>query len=108
MPLVAVSTLFTAIAIIHVLRTGRDMRWIMLILFVPGIGAAIYFVMEVLPSLNQNMTARRAYLTGKGLTEIQSAEFDGGGGRYAYFDTTPQLGVQLELLEWANDKDVQS
>src|SRR5690606_24954579 len=42
------------------LRTGRDMRWIMLILFVPTLGAAIYFVVEVLPSLNQNVTARRA------------------------------------------------
>jgi hypothetical protein len=60
MPLVVASTVITALAIFHVLRTGRDMRWIMLILFVPGIGAAIYFVMEVLPSLNQNLTARRA------------------------------------------------
>jgi hypothetical protein len=60
MPLIAISTLITAVAIIHMLRTGRDMRWIMLIVFVPGLGAAIYFLMEVLPSLNQNMTARRA------------------------------------------------
>jgi len=60
MPLVVLSTVITALAIIHVLRTGRDLRWIMLIVFLPTIGAAIYFVMEVLPSLNQNMTARRA------------------------------------------------
>src|SRR5690606_13350835 len=60
MPLIAISTIITAIAIIHVVRTGRDMRWIMLIVFVPTLGAAIYFVMEVLPSMNQNMTARRA------------------------------------------------
>lgn len=56
----------------------------------------------------RNMTSRRAYLSGKGLTELQSAEFDGGHGRYAYFDTTPQLGVQLELLEWDDDKEAQS
>ncbi len=55
----------------------------------------------------RNMTTRSAYLRGKGLTELQRAEFDGGGGRYAYFDTTPQLGVQLELLEWDNDKEAQ-
>jgi methylmalonyl-CoA/ethylmalonyl-CoA epimerase len=55
----------------------------------------------------RNMTTRSAYLRGKGLTELQRAEFDGGGGRYAYFDTTPQLGVQLELLEWDNDKEPQ-
>src|SRR5690606_11629071 len=56
----------------------------------------------------RNMTARSAYLRGKGLAELQRAEFDGGGGRYAYFDTTPQLGVQLELLEWDSDKEPQA
>ena len=56
----------------------------------------------------RNMTTRSAYLRGKGLTELQRAEFDGGGGRYAYFDTTPQLGIQLELLEWDNDKEPQA
>jgi methylmalonyl-CoA/ethylmalonyl-CoA epimerase len=55
----------------------------------------------------RNMSRRRSYLTGKGLTELQSAEFDGGHGRYAYFDTTPQLGIQLELLEFDEDKEPQ-
>ncbi|HHY50049.1 MAG TPA: lactoylglutathione lyase [Alphaproteobacteria bacterium] len=55
----------------------------------------------------RNMTARSAYLRGKGLAELQRAEFDGGGGRYAYFDTTPELGVQLELLEWDSDREPQ-
>lgn len=52
----------------------------------------------------RNLTSRSAYLVDKGAAELQRAEFDGGGGRYAYFDTTPQLGVQLELLEWDADK----
>lgn len=51
----------------------------------------------------RNMTRRSAYLSGKGLAELQRAEFDGANGRYAYFDTTPELGIQLELLEW-NDR----
>lgn len=55
----------------------------------------------------RNMTARSAYLRGKGLEELQSAEFDGTAGRYAYFDTTAELGVQLELLEWDSDRDAQ-
>jgi hypothetical protein len=37
--------------IVHVVRTGRSMMWIMLILFAPGIGAAVYFVFEVWPDL---------------------------------------------------------
>ncbi len=55
----------------------------------------------------RNMTKRSAYLSGKGFAELQRAEFDGGNGRYAYFDTTPDLGIQLELLEWDANKDPQ-
>lgn len=60
MPFAILSIAIQAVAIIHVLRTGRDMRWIFLIFFLPGIGALIYFAIEVLPSLNQNLTTRRA------------------------------------------------
>lgn len=49
-----------ALAIIHVIRTGRELWWILLILFLPGIGLLIYFVLEVLPSLRGDLTARRA------------------------------------------------
>ena len=37
--------------IVHVLRNGRNTMWIMLILFAPGIGSAVYFVIEVWPDL---------------------------------------------------------
>lgn len=37
--------------IVHVVRTGRSMMWIVLILFAPGIGAAVYFVFEIWPDL---------------------------------------------------------
>lgn len=60
MPIVILSTVIQGLAILHVLRTGRDMRWIFLILFLPGIGVLIYLVAEVLPSANQSLTARRA------------------------------------------------
>ena len=55
----------------------------------------------------RNMTKRSAYLRDKGFALLQKAEYDGGGGRYAYFDTTPTLGIQLELLEWDNNKEPQ-
>jgi hypothetical protein len=60
MHLVVLSVVIQALAVLHVLRTGRDMRWIFLIVFLPTVGALIYLLIEVLPSLNQNLTARRA------------------------------------------------
>lgn len=60
MPIFLLSIILQALAIAHVLRTGRNMWWIFLILFVPGVGVLVYFIVEVLPSLNQSPTARRA------------------------------------------------
>jgi hypothetical protein len=59
MPFAIIPLAIQILAIIHVVRTGRDWRWILLILFLPGLGALIYVVIEVLPSLNQSLTARR-------------------------------------------------
>lgn len=47
-----------------------------------------------------DMHSHAAYLEGKGHPLLQSGEFDGGGGRYAYFDTHQQLGALIELLEF--------
>jgi hypothetical protein len=49
--------------IIHVVRTGREMWWILVLLFLPGIGSLIYLIIEVLPSLGGNVTARRTART---------------------------------------------
>ena len=49
------------IAVVHVLRTGRPMWWLLLIIMVPGIGCIAYFIVEVLPSLGNNPAARRAW-----------------------------------------------
>jgi hypothetical protein len=42
-------TLLNIALIVHVIKTGRFMPWFYVILFLPGIGAAIYVVMELLP-----------------------------------------------------------
>jgi hypothetical protein len=60
MPYLTISTIVTAILIIHVLKTGRDFRWIFLLIFLPGIGALIYVVMEILPAFTGGLAARRA------------------------------------------------
>ncbi|POF30029.1 VOC family protein [Roseibium marinum] len=56
----------------------------------------------------RNLTRRNAYLEGQGHRLLQRGEFDGGHGRYAYYDTVADLGAMIELLEFDNDKEQQS
>ena len=61
MPILGVLILLAQIACaVHVVRTGRNMIWIFLIIFVPVLGMAIYFFAEILPELMGGRTARRA------------------------------------------------
>jgi hypothetical protein len=46
--------------IVHVLKTGRNMAWIMAIGLLPLVGALAYLVVEILPELSGSRTARRA------------------------------------------------
>lgn len=48
------------IAVVHLFRTGRNMTWLFLIILVPMVGCIAYFIIEVLPSLNQSPAARKA------------------------------------------------
>ena len=45
----------------------------------------------------QGMDEVLAYLEGKGMFAVQRGDYK--GGRYAYVDSTPALGVIIELLE---------
>jgi hypothetical protein len=60
MPLLILTVAIQVITVVHLLRTGRDMRWLFLIVFLPMVGCLAYLVIEVLPSLRQSPTARRA------------------------------------------------
>ena len=60
MPLVFLTIAMQVLAVVHLFRTGRDMRWLFLIILVPAIGCLAYFFVEVLPSLRQSPTAREA------------------------------------------------
>jgi len=46
--------------IVHVLRTGRPMYWIFIILIAPGIGSVAYAIVELLPGLSRDYRARNA------------------------------------------------
>lgn len=61
--MVPISILFLAIQvglIVHVIKTGRNMVWIMAIGLLPLVGALAYVVVEILPSMSGSRTARRA------------------------------------------------
>ncbi len=55
----------------------------------------------------RNLTSRHAYLESQGHPLLQRGEFNGGHGRYAYYDTVKDLGVMVELLEFDADKEKQ-
>ncbi len=46
--------------IVHVLKTGRNRYWILMLLFMPLIGGIAYFVIEILPEFSGSITGQRA------------------------------------------------
>jgi len=56
----AVSLLIAVALVVHIIRTGRNMIWIAVVIFLPGIGSLIYFLVEILPDLMRGRAARRA------------------------------------------------
>lgn len=60
MPFLLLTVALQVIAVVHLFRTGRSMTWLFLIILVPMVGCIAYFIIEVLPSLNQSPAARKA------------------------------------------------
>jgi hypothetical protein len=54
------SLLIQAVLIVHVIRTGRNMLWILAIGLLPGVGSLAYVIAEILPDFFRGRTARRA------------------------------------------------
>lgn len=42
--------ILNGICLLHALRTGRDQKWLWLLIMLPGIGAVAYLLVEVLPN----------------------------------------------------------
>ena len=60
MPIGILTAALTIFAVVHLFRTGRNMVWLMVILFLPVVGPLAYLIVEVLPSFGQNPAARKA------------------------------------------------
>jgi len=46
--------------IFHAIKTGRVTYWLLILIFLPGLGSIAYLLIEVLPEMRNNRTARRA------------------------------------------------
>src|SRR5260370_33373070 len=60
MPIAGLMLLAQVLCAVHAGRTGRPSYWIMLILFMPGIGLLAYFLIEIVPDLSRSRSARAA------------------------------------------------
>ena len=59
MPLLILTAIVQIALIVHAMRTGRATYWVFVLLFMPGIGAAAYFIVELLPDIANSFAARR-------------------------------------------------
>jgi len=53
--------LIDIVLIVHVIKTGRFYPWFFVILFLPGIGAAIYIALELVPEWTGSAKGRKAW-----------------------------------------------
>lgn len=60
MPIFIASIALQVACIVHVMRTGRNQMWIMIIVFASIIGCIAYFIVEVMPSFGLNRQIRQA------------------------------------------------
>lgn len=60
MPFVGLMLLLQIALVIHVLKTGRDTKWIWVLMMLPGIGALAYGLLEVAPDLMSTRHGRNA------------------------------------------------
>lgn len=61
MPFIFLLTLIVQVTlVIHVLKTGRNQRWLWIVMMLPGAGSLAYFILEVLPELMAGPGGRQA------------------------------------------------
>ncbi|WP_439567707.1 hypothetical protein [Sphingopyxis sp.] len=56
---IAVTITLQVACIVHVFRYGRNTAWVMAIAFLPMIGVAAYFIVEIMPNLSRDRRLRQ-------------------------------------------------
>jgi len=59
LPLLGLSLLFSVLLCVHVVRTGREMYWLFIILMFQPLGGLVYAIIAILPEIFGGSTARR-------------------------------------------------
>lgn len=60
MPFFIVSLIIQIGLVVHILKTGRNMTWVFIVLFFPLVGTAAYVIVELLPEWTNSPKAHRA------------------------------------------------
>lgn len=60
MPAIGLALIIQIALAIHVVRTGREIYWIYIIMFIPVLGAGLYIFTQVLPEIQQSRTVHTA------------------------------------------------
>jgi hypothetical protein len=66
-PIIIGSTVLMVVCLIHAIKTGRTNPWLMVIVFLPGIGSLIYLFMELISDM---MTTRQANSVKRSLRNV--------------------------------------
>ncbi|MEO0974873.1 MAG: tetratricopeptide repeat protein [Pseudomonadota bacterium] len=102
------SLLIQLIVIVHILKTGRPTYWVFIVFFGSIIGILAYLIVEILPSLQQSPTLRRAGRS-VGSTLDPNRDLRNASRRLEIADTAQNaLAVSRQLLsrgEHAEAKD---
>ena len=59
MPFLILGGLVTLLLVVHCFKTGRDRYWIYILFIAPGLGAAAYIVVEILPDFFRSLTGQK-------------------------------------------------
>lgn len=60
MPYFILSLIIQVGLVVHVLKTGRNMSWIFILLFFPLVGTLAYLIVELLPEFSNSRGAHQA------------------------------------------------
>lgn len=95
------------ICIVHLMRTGRNPLWITALIFLPGVSALAYLIVEILPGLGSNRHVRTAKAKAIAAIdperELRAARdaldlADTAAGRLRVADALAELGRHDEAL----------
>lgn len=60
MPIIVISIIIQLALVVHIIKTGRNITWVFIVLFFPLIGGLAYFFIELLPELTNTRAAKSA------------------------------------------------